>query len=134
MKTNDQIYYDEESTPRELEFLLGDPSNILSRFGLSPNQSKVFLYLSKWGPKHAAHLSKKLDIPRTEVYHLVKILQRKGCISSINEKPMKYSVVCIENFLEKMIIFEKNKIKKKEETLFAIKNLNLANNIVASRQ
>ena len=86
------------------------------------------------GTKTASQLSKTLNIPRTEVYHLLKTLQEKGCITSINEKPMKFGSVGIEVFLKQMINLEKTKIQKLEEILFAIQKLKLADNFIANPQ
>jgi len=86
------------------------------------------------GTKTASQLSKTLDIPRTETYHLLKTLQEKGCIFRIYEKPMKFSAVSIENFLEKWIISEKNKIKNLEETLSVIKKLKLSTSFITNIQ
>jgi len=45
--------------------------NELINFGLTPNQSRVFIYLGKYGSKEASEISKALQIPRTETYQLV---------------------------------------------------------------
>ncbi len=86
------------------------------------------------GAKTASQLSKTLDIPRTETYHLLKTLQEKGCIFRIYEKPLKFGAVSIEDFFEKWIISEKNKIKKLEETLSVIKKLKSPKNFLTNTQ
>jgi sugar-specific transcriptional regulator TrmB len=134
MKTRDQVCFEEESNQKESGILLENPTNLLFKFGLSPNQSKVYLYLNKMGIKTASQLSKTLDIPRTETYHLLKTLQEKGCIFRIYEKPMKFGAVSIEDFLENWIISEKNKIKKLEKTLFVIKKLKLSSTFITNAQ
>lgn len=120
MKTKDQIYIEEKPLVDSFR-LLENSFTLLSKFGLSPNQSKVYLSLTKDGPRTASQLSKSLEIPRTEIYHLLKTLRRKGCVKTINEKPMKFGPITIENFLEKTIDIEKNKIKYLEEILFTLK-------------
>jgi sugar-specific transcriptional regulator TrmB len=125
MKTKDQIYVEEE--PLEDSFrILENSFTLLSKFGLSPNQSKVYLSLTKDGPRTASQLSKSLDIPRTEIYHLLKTLRRKGCVETINQKPMKFGPIMIENFLEKTIDIERNKIKNLEKILFTLKKFKAA--------
>ncbi|MGD2107735.1 MAG: helix-turn-helix domain-containing protein [Nitrosopumilaceae archaeon] len=125
MKTKDQIYIEEE--PLEDSFrILENSFTLLSKFGLSPNQSKVYLSLTKDGPRTASQLSKSLDIPRTEIYHLLKTLRRKGCVETINQKPMKFGPIMIENFLEKTIDIERNKIKNLEKILFTLKKFKAA--------
>lgn len=134
MTIKDLTYFDRELNSRDSEFLVENPSTILSKFGLSPNQSKVYFYLSKFGNKSASQISQTLDIPRTEVYHLLKTLQEKGCIVSINEKPMKFRAVGIDNFIEKLINLEKAKIQKLEEMLVVVKKLKLTDNFIANPQ
>ncbi len=106
----------------------------LIHYGLTPNQSKVYLYLSKMGNNTASQLSKNLNIPRTETYHLLKTLQEKSCVFRIHEKPMKFGIVSIEEFLEKWIHYEKNKIKKLEETLHLIQKLKSTESFIPAPQ
>ena len=134
MKTKDQIYLEEESYLKDSKIMLANGENLFFKFGFSSNQSKVYLYLSNMGTKTASQLSKTLDIPRTETYHLLKTLQEKGCIFRIYEKPMKFGAVSIEDFLEKWIISEKNKIKKLEDTLSVIKKLKISTNLITNTQ
>ena len=134
MKTKDQIYLEEESYLKDSKIMLANGDNLFFKFGFSSNQSKVYLYLSNMGTKTASQLSKTLDIPRTETYHLLKTLQEKGCIFRIYEKPLKFSAVSIEEFFEKWIISEKNKIKKLEETLSVIKKLKSPKNFLTNTQ
>jgi sugar-specific transcriptional regulator TrmB len=77
MKIRDQIYLEEEPVLEGFK-ILENSFTLLSKFGLSPNQSKVYLSLSKDGPRTASQLSKVLDIPRTEMYHLLKTLYSKN--------------------------------------------------------
>jgi len=110
--------------PKKSNFVLKDPEKRLSEFGLSENQSKVYLYLDKFGSKPASDLSKILNIPRTEIYAILKTLQRKGCIEFNNEKPIKADSVPFEEFLARIINSKKNEIQKLEETLESIKSTN----------
>lgn len=123
MMNKDPNYFEEAFYKGNSKTFLENQINLLFKFGLSSNQSKVYLSLSKRGNQTASQLSKNLDIPRTEIYHLLKTLQEKGCILRIPEKPMKFNVFTIEEFLEKWIIIEKSKIKKLENTLHLIQTL-----------
>ncbi len=68
-------------------------TRMLIRYDLTPNQAKVYLFLSKIGIKTASEVSKSLSIPRTETYHLLSTLQQKGIIFSIFGKPTKFNAV-----------------------------------------
>lgn len=120
MTTRRQIHLNKEIGIEGFK-ILENSSGLLSKFGLSPNQSRVYLSLSKNGPTTGSALSKSLGIPRTEVYHILKILKQKDCVYKINQKPMKFGPVSVEIFFEKKINLEKNKIHQLEETLLTLK-------------
>jgi sugar-specific transcriptional regulator TrmB len=75
-------------------------TRMLVRYDLTPNQAKVYLFLSKIGVKTASDISKSLKIPRTETYHLLSTLQQKGIIFSVFGKPTKFNAVGLEESLE----------------------------------
>ena len=93
----------------------------LIQYGLTPNQSKVYLFLTKTGEKTASAISKSLNIPRTESYHLLNSLEQKGIIFSIFGKPTKFNSVPIDDALTIVIDNEKKRISdlelKKERIL-----------------
>ena len=82
----------------------------LRDFGLTKNESKIFVFLSKNGPKKAIEISSEEKIPRTETYHLLSTLQQKGIIFSIFGKPTKFNAVGIEESLSILVNNEKNRI------------------------
>ncbi len=63
----------------------------LQKFGLTPNQVKVFFYLGKFGSKTAIEISRSLQMPRTETYHLLTALQNKGMVLASFTHPTKFS-------------------------------------------
>jgi len=89
-------------------------NRMLVRYDMTPNQSKVYLFLSKVGIKTASEVSKALKIPRTETYHLLSTLQQKGIIFSIFGKPTKFNSVGMEESLEILVNNEKNRISELE--------------------
>jgi len=89
-------------------------NRMLVNYDLTPNQSKVYLFLSKIGVKTASEVSKALKIPRTETYHLLSTLQQKGIIFSIFGKPTKFNAVGIEESLSILVNNEKNRITELE--------------------
>ena len=89
-------------------------NRMLVGYDLTPNQSKVYLFLSKIGIKTASEVSKALKIPRTETYHLLSTLQQKGIIFSIFGQPTKFNAVGIEESLQILINNEKNRIVELE--------------------
>jgi len=89
-------------------------NRMLIRYDLTPNQAKVYLFLSKIGVKTASEISKALGIPRTETYHLLSTLQQKGIIFSIFGKPTKFNAVGIEESIEILVNNQRNRIKELE--------------------
>lgn len=89
-------------------------TRMLVRYDLTPNQAKVYLFLSKIGVKTASDISKSLKIPRTETYHLLSTLQQKGIIFSVFGKPTKFNAVGLEESLEILLNNEKNRLTELE--------------------
>lgn len=86
----------------------------LEKFGLSANQSKVYMFLGKYGTKTASEINKALKIPRTETYHILSTLQSKGIVSAMFGHPVKFTAIEITNAMTQIINSEKQKIRKLE--------------------
>ena len=86
----------------------------LEKFGLSANQSKVYMFLGKYGTKTASEINKALKIPRTETYHVLSTLQSKGIVSAMFGHPVKFTAIEITNAMTQIINSEKQKIRKLE--------------------
>ncbi len=92
----------------------------LINFGLTSNQSKVFIYLGKYGSKTASEISKALQSPRTETYHLVNSLQNLGLVTAKLTHPTKYIAMDLKQAIETLVKHERSRINmlaKKEESL-----------------
>jgi len=82
----------------------------LRDFGLTKNESKIYVFLSKSGPKKAIEISTEERIPRTETYHLLSNLETKGIVEPSVEKPTRFSAVVIEKAIESIIRNQETKI------------------------
>ena len=87
----------------------------LSKFGLTSNQSKVFIFLEKYGSKTAPELSKVLMIPRTETYHILTALQNKGIVSKTFRYTTRFSALPLDKALWSLVNAEKERIRKLEK-------------------
>ena len=87
----------------------------LQDFGFTKNESKIYDYLSKKGPKKALEISKQTKIPRTEIYHLLKNLQEKGAVEQSISRPIKVSSLPIKHTLESIINLNQKKIEQLKE-------------------
>jgi sugar-specific transcriptional regulator TrmB len=82
----------------------------LLKFGLTPNQAKVYIYLGKYGSKTAPEVFKALNLPRTETYFILNTLERRGILTSELTSPTRYSALSIENMVLAIVNAEKEKI------------------------
>jgi sugar-specific transcriptional regulator TrmB len=85
-----------------------------SKFGLTANQCKVYIFLGKYGSKTAPDVCRALKLPRTETYHLLTTLQNKGVVSATFQHPIKFSALPLSNAIKSMVDTEKERVKKLE--------------------
>jgi len=83
----------------------------LAKFGLTGNQSKVYIYLGKYGSKSAPEVCKSLRLPRTETYHLLTALQNKGIVSATFQHPIKFKATPLNKAVWILVNAEKERIK-----------------------
>lgn len=85
-------------------------TELLAEFGLRNNQSKVYIFLGKFGSKTAPEIAKMLKIPRTETYHVINTLQNRGLVTAEFVTPARYSALSIEKALTVLLSIEREKI------------------------
>ncbi len=85
-----------------------------SKFGIPSNQSKVYIYLGKYGSKTAPEVCHALSLPRTETYHLLATLQNRGVVSATFQHPIKFSASPLEKAIKLMIDMEKERVRNLE--------------------
>ncbi|MGI0073795.1 MAG: TrmB family transcriptional regulator [Nitrosotalea sp.] len=86
----------------------------LSKFGLTTNQSKVYIYLGKYGSKTAPEVCKALKLPRTETYHLLTTLQNRGMVSATFQHPIKFSAEPLNKAIWSLVNAEKERVNTLE--------------------
>jgi HTH-type transcriptional regulator, sugar sensing transcriptional regulator len=82
----------------------------LTKFGLSSNQAKVYMYLGKYGPKSAPEVFRSLDLPRTETYYILNVLQSRGIVTAECSSPTKYVALPMDQAIAELINTEKEKL------------------------
>ncbi|TLX68327.1 MAG: TrmB family transcriptional regulator [Thaumarchaeota archaeon] len=82
----------------------------LSQFGFAPNQAKVYIYLGKYGPKTASEVFKALQLPRSETYFILNLLQNRGIVTAEFSSPTKYFAIPLDQTLSLLINTEKEKL------------------------
>ncbi|MEM2562213.1 MAG: helix-turn-helix domain-containing protein [Candidatus Bathyarchaeia archaeon] len=91
----------------------------LRNLGLSKNEVRVYLYLARTGEHKASEISEALSLHRTETYRILRDLEKRGLVSSVFEKPLKFIAtpfdraldVLIETRRMKLNLLEKKKTK-----------------------
>jgi len=95
----------------------------LSKLGLSKNEVRVYLYLARYGERKASEISEALCLHRTETYRILRDLEKRGIVSSVFEKPLKFIATPFEKAIDLLIEARKLKIKlleRKKKSLVSI--------------
>ena len=104
-----------DSTMSEHRLTLEKLRDDLSRFGLTSNQAKVYIFLGKYGSKTAPDVCRALRLPRTETYHLLTTLQNKGIVSATFQHPIKFSAVPLDKAVWTLVNSEKERVNTLEQ-------------------
>ncbi len=104
-----------DSTMYEHRLSLDKLKDELSKFGLTSNQSKVYIFLGKYGSKTAPEVCKSLKLPRTETYHLLTSLQNKGVVSATFQHPIRFSAVPLDKAIWVLVNAEKERVNTLEK-------------------
>lgn len=83
----------------------------LLKLGLSKNEVRVYLYLARYGERKASEISEALCLHRTETYRILRDLEKRGMVSSVFEKPLKFIATPFEKAIDLLIEAKKLKIK-----------------------
>lgn len=95
----------------------------LSKFDLPENQSKVYIFLGKYGSKTAPEVCRALKIARTETYQLLAALQKKGIVLATFGHPIKFSALKLNKAVKTLVNAEKERVRsleKNEETIIKL--------------
>ncbi|MGB9683520.1 MAG: TrmB family transcriptional regulator [Candidatus Bathyarchaeales archaeon] len=95
----------------------------LRGLGLSKNEVKVYVYLARTGEHKASEISEALSLHRTETYRILRDLEKRGLISSVFEKPLKFIATPFEKTLDILIETKRmklNLLEKKRQNLVNI--------------
>lgn len=90
-------------------------SKALIDFGLTDRQLEIYLFLAKVGSYTASHLSIASNIHRTEVYQILKELQKKGLVESTLEFPKRFTALPFERALDFLIKSKKDEVEYLEK-------------------
>jgi len=86
----------------------------LLKFGLSRNEIRVYIYLARSGVRKAREISDALSLHRTETYRILRDLEKRGIVSSVLEKPLKFMATPFEETIDTLIKAKKLRIQQLE--------------------
>jgi sugar-specific transcriptional regulator TrmB len=96
---------------------------MLRRLGLSKNEAKIFLYLTLSKERKASEIAKELNLHRTDTYRTLQDLEKKGLVSSVFEKPLKFIATSFDQAVGKLIEAKKLRIQRLEREKKALIDL-----------
>ena len=85
---------------------------LLRVFGLTMNESEMYVYLAKTGPQTIEDLRKVLGINKQQVYRVLDTLQGKGVIAHNPQKSEVVTATPFEEILESYLKKSKDKVQK----------------------
>lgn len=93
---------------------LDDSAALLSDFGMTPYEAKVYLAAVRLGPASASKISKVAKVRREEVYRTLPKLEKAGLIERVLGRPVSFKAIPLEDAVSILL-------KRKEDA--AIKEL-----------
>ena len=86
---------------------------VKAHFGLNSYEAQVYLALLEKGPLTAGELTKYTTVPRSRIYDVLSMLEKKGFVEIIVEKSIKYKPLSPEEAIENLKkIFEAEFVEK----------------------
>jgi len=89
--------------------------NMLQMLGLSKNETQVYLYLALSKERKASEISEALNLHRTNTYRILEDLEKRGLVSSVFEKPLKFIATPFEKAIDALIETKKLRIRRLEK-------------------
>lgn len=102
-------------TDKRLNKRLGILEKALSRYGLSVNEVKTYLYLAGASEKKAAEISETVSLHRTETYKVLRDLGKRGLVFSVLGKPVRFAAVPPYRAIVQLLETQKMRIKLLEK-------------------
>jgi sugar-specific transcriptional regulator TrmB len=100
---------------------LEDGAKMLSEFGLTPYEAKVYLAVVRLGPTSASKISKLAGVRREEVYRTLPRLEKVGLVDRVLGRPVKVRALSLEDALSLLIDHKKEELEKEVSELGAKK-------------
>lgn len=87
----------------------------LQDYGLTRNEARVLVFLTKTGPSKASEVARAVQINRTETYRTIRNLQRRGLVEATLERPVRFQSVPFDKSLQVLIDERKARLRILEQ-------------------
>ncbi|WGM90055.1 MAG: hypothetical protein IAX21_02825 [Candidatus Bathyarchaeota archaeon] len=94
--------------------VIADIEKIFLQFDLSRNEIRVYLHLARSGVQKARKISDALSLHRTETYRILRDLEKRGLISCLLEKPIKFTATPFEEAYDILVNTKKLSVEMLE--------------------
>ena len=102
-------------TDRYLKEHMNILEKALTRYGLSVNEVKAYLFLAGVNEKGATEISEAVSLHRTETYRVLRDLEKKGLVLSVLGKPIKFAAVPPYRAVDQLLETQKIRVKLLEK-------------------
>ena len=93
----------------------------LVEYGLSENETEVYLHLARKGESKASEVAEAISLHRTEVYRILHVLEKRGIVIETFETPLKFTAVPVDRAVEQLVEAQRMKAnlleKRKSELI-----------------
>jgi len=87
---------------------------VFQKLGLSKNEIRVYVCLARSKERKASEISEALNLHRTETYRILRDLEKRGLVSSVFEKPLRFVATPFEKAIDTLIRAKKLRIQQLE--------------------
>jgi sugar-specific transcriptional regulator TrmB len=87
----------------------------LENLGLKHLDAQIYIYLAQNDPQKAKAIAEALETYKRQLYRSLKRLQRKGMISTSQERPARFSAISFDKVLDQFIKANREEAQRIEE-------------------
>ncbi len=95
----------------------------LKKMGFSEYEARVIYALLRLREADVKLISRYSGVPRTKLYEVLKNLRRKGFVAEIETKPLRYSIIDPEGFLDRLYEEKKREVERLKFEIETLKNI-----------
>ncbi len=97
--------------------------NTLKKLGFSEYEARVIYALLRLREADVKLISKHSGVPRTKAYEVLRRLVEKGLVAEIQTKPLRYSIIDPEGFIDKLYKEKERELERLKRELELLKNI-----------